>query len=87
MTPGIRGDGAERSIGMPGTGKDRYFRTRNWFMGSSLKRRRGLSALSCGRTSVITAGTDMILTPGLMTDLHHTRIKVLWIILLVQEPC
>ena len=36
---GIRADGAARSIGMPGTGKDRFFRTKNLSMASSLRRR------------------------------------------------
>ncbi len=75
MTHGIRVDGAARYIGMPETGKDRYYRTRSLFTVSSLKRKQDSSAKSYGRISVITGGMDMISMPDLMTGFHHIRIK------------
>ena len=39
MMHGIREGGVVRSIGMPGTGRDRYFRIKSLFTASFLKRR------------------------------------------------
>ena len=39
MMPGIRADGAARSIGMLGIGRDRCFKIRSLFMESSLRRK------------------------------------------------
>lgn len=42
MMHGIRGGGAERFTGMHGTGKDRFFKTENLSMESSLKKKQAL---------------------------------------------
>ena len=87
MKPGIKGGGAEEYTGMPGTGRGRYFRRRNWYMGSSLRRRRVLSARSCGRISATTGVTDMISMPDMRMGLLHIRIRGSWNTLLHQGRC